>query len=109
MDKRGGLWELKVELSREKYMVCMYEILKGLSTNHVCIKIPRRVFPGMVMHASSPSTQDAEAGGSLSAGGQTGLHSEFQQSQSYTGTLSQKKKMKSNHYLPESFQLTGSM
>lgn len=34
--------------------------------------------------------QEAEAGGSLRAGGQFGLHSEFQDSQKYTVSLCQK-------------------
>jgi hypothetical protein len=42
----------------------------------------------MVMHAFNPSTQEAEAGGSLAVWGQPGLQSEFQDSQGYT----QKKK-----------------
>jgi hypothetical protein len=37
----------------------------------------------MVVHAFNPSTQEAEAGGSLSSG-QPGLQSEFQDSQGYT-------------------------
>ena len=39
---------------------------------------------GVVVHAFSPSTREAEAGGSLRVQGQPGLHSEFQDSLGYT-------------------------
>jgi hypothetical protein len=39
--------------------------------------------PGVVAHAFNPSTREAEAGGFLSRG-QSGLQSEFQDSQGYT-------------------------
>lgn len=60
----------------------------------------------MVVHTSNPNTQDAEAGGSLSARGQNGLHSEFREPELHSETVSNKE-IKSDHYLPES--LTGSM
>jgi hypothetical protein len=45
----------------------------------------------MVAHVFHPSTQEAEAGGSLWVRGQPGLQSEFQESQDYEERLSQKK------------------
>ena len=38
----------------------------------------------MVAHVLNPSTQEAEAGGSLWSRGQVGLQNEFQDSQGYT-------------------------
>jgi hypothetical protein len=40
--------------------------------------------PGVVAHAFSSSTREAEAGGFLSSQGQPGLQSEFQDSKGYT-------------------------
>jgi hypothetical protein len=40
--------------------------------------------PGVVAHTFSPSTREAEAGGFLSSRPQSGLQSEFQDSQDYT-------------------------
>jgi hypothetical protein len=48
---------------------------------------------GVVAHAFNPSTREAEAGGFLSSG-QTGLQSEFQDSQGYTEKPSQKNQKK---------------
>ena len=53
--------------------------------------------PGGVVHTFNPSTQEAEAGGSLWVQDQPGLHSEFQDSQGcYTekSCLEKKKKQK---------------
>ena len=49
---------------------------------------------GMVAHAFSPSTPEAEAGGPLSSGPALGLHSEFQDSQGYKKKPFKKKKIK---------------
>jgi hypothetical protein len=47
--------------------------------------LEKEIEPGVVAHAFYPSTREAEAGGFLSSvGGQPGLQSEFQDSQSYT-------------------------
>jgi hypothetical protein len=57
---------------------------------------------GMVVHAFNPSTQEAEAGGSLCVWGQPGLYKEFQDRQShivrlYFKSKQNKRKEKQNH------------
>lgn len=55
------------------------------------IHTPQRL-PSMALNAPNLITHEEEAGGSLSAQGQTRLHSEFQDSLVYSETLTQKKK-----------------
>lgn len=50
---------------------------------------------GAVVNAFSPSTEEAEAGGSLSVvPGQTGVHTQFQDIQGYVERLCPKNKVK---------------